>query len=64
MLKKTFKISRNLYQEIFVIQAIALFVGFSISYHEDEIHIEEADPQYVFDELMNCVLSLSLELPS
>jgi hypothetical protein len=61
MSKKTFSINNQLYPEVYIIEAIDAFDGYSIIYQDGNLIIEDEDPQYVFDELMNYTLSLSLE---
>ncbi len=61
MLKKTFNINKDIYPENLILEAINAFSGYNISYSNAIISIEEEDPQYIFDEFMNYVLSISLE---
>lgn len=61
MSKKTFNVNNTLYSEKNIQEAILVFVGYTISVSDGIISIDDEDPQYVFDELMNYVLSLSLE---
>lgn len=62
MLKKTFTINKELYLDSLLLQAVSEFEGFDISYSWGEITIIDDNPQYVFDEFINYVLSISLEL--
>lgn len=61
MLKKTFNIDKDIYPEKIILEAINAFNGYNISYSNTIISIEEEDSQYIFDEFMNYVLSISLE---
>ena len=61
MSKKTFNINKDIYPENIIQEAILTFVGYNIIYSDSVISIEEDDSQYIFDELMNYMLSISLE---
>ncbi len=61
MSKKTFQINSTLYPEILLQEAIDAFSDYTITYSGGILSIEDEDPQYVFDEFMNYILSLSLE---
>ena len=61
MSKKTFHVNSQLYPELYIIEAIEAFDGYMISWKDGDLTIDDEDPQYVFDELMNYILSLSLE---
>lgn len=61
MSKKTFNIDSSLYPEHCIQEAILAFDGYDMIFSGNQITIDDADPQYVFDELMNYVLSLLLE---
>ena len=61
MSKKTFSINNQLYPEWYIKEAIDAFDGYNIIWKDGNLIIEDEDPQYVFDELMNYTLSLSLE---
>ena len=61
MSKKTFKINNTLYPTEYVQDAIIAFDGYGIIYENEAITIDDENPQYVFDELMNYILSTSLE---
>ncbi len=61
MSKKTFNVNSTLYPEIIIQEAILAFVGYTISTSDSVITIDDEDPQYVFDELMNYILSISSE---
>ena len=61
MSKKTFNINKDIYPENIIQEAILAFVGYNIIYSDSVISIEEDDSQYIFDELMNYMLSISLE---
>ncbi len=59
MLKKTFKIDNSLYPQEIINNTILVFSDFDIIYHVDkfEIVIEADNPQLVFDEFANYLLS-------
>lgn len=61
MSKKAFNINSEIYSKDSIIEAISSFTGYNISYDNEIISIDDEDPQYVFDELMNYSLSISLE---
>lgn len=61
MSKKTFKISSSLYSINNIQDAISAFDGYQIDFDGNTISIDDENPQYVFDELMNYILSISLE---
>ncbi len=61
MSKKTFSVNNILYPEALIQEAILAFDGYAIVASDSTITIDDEDPQYVFDELMNYILSLSLE---
>ena len=61
MLKKAFNINNTLYPDALILQAIDAFSDYQIQLIASDIVIEDEDPQYIFDELMNYILSLSLE---
>lgn len=61
MSKKTFSIDNSLYQENLISDAIAAFDGYTITLQGGRITIDDENPEYVFDELMNYTLALSLE---
>ena len=63
MSKKTFHVNNTLYPEDVIQDAIIAFSDYSITSIDGAIIIEDEDPQYVFDEFMNYILSLSLENP-
>ncbi len=61
MSKKTFQINNTLYPESIIQEAIADFGDYAITFSDGVLSIDDEDPQYVFDEFMNYILSLSLE---
>lgn len=61
MLKKTFSLNNQLYPESDIRNAIDTFDGYLILWENGTLTIEDENPQFVFDELMNYILSLSLE---
>lgn len=61
MSKKTFQINSTLYPESIIQEVIAVFGDYAITFSDGILSIEDEDPQYVFDEFMNYILSLSLE---
>lgn len=61
MSKKTFHVNNHLYPELYIIEAIDAFDWYTIIWQDGNLIIEDEDPQYIFDELMNYTLSLSLE---
>ena len=61
MSKKTFSINNKLYPENLINSVILAFDGYNISYFDSTITIDDEDTKYVFDELMNYVLSISSE---
>jgi hypothetical protein len=61
MSKKTFHVNNQLYPELYITEAINAFDWYDITWKNGNLIIEDEDPQYVFDELMNYTLSLSLE---
>lgn len=61
MSKKTFKISSSLYSANNIQDAINAFDGYQIHFDDNNIIIDDENPQYIFDELMNYILSISLE---
>lgn len=63
MPSKIFKIDSSLYSPEYITDAIGSFEGYVIKFSENIISIDDENPQYIFDELMNHVLSLTLENP-
>ncbi len=63
MSKRIFNVNNTLYNDSIILSAISAFEWYIISYQGGTITIDDEDPQYVFDELMNYTLSLSLENP-
>lgn len=61
MSKKTFNINNQLYSESDILDAIDAFDGYVINWENEVLIIEDENPQFVFDEFMNYILSLSLE---
>jgi hypothetical protein len=62
MSKKTFLINNNFYPHDIIQNAIIAFGDYNITSADGTLSIEDEDPQYIFDELMNYTLSLSLEI--
>lgn len=61
MSKKTFNINNLLYPEEVIRQALTDFEGYALEYHDGGITIDDEDPQWVFDELINYTISLMNE---
>jgi hypothetical protein len=61
MSKKTFQIDDSLYTAELVHDAILAFDWFNIILEGNIITVEDENPDFVFDELMNYTLSLILE---
>lgn len=60
MQKKNFNLDKNFYQESFIDQAISDFADFRINKTDLGVEITDEDPQMVFDEFSNYILSLAL----
>jgi hypothetical protein len=63
MSKKIFNVNSDIYSSDAILQAIEAFEGYTISYDKNQITIDDEDVQFVFDEFMNYIISLSLENP-
>jgi hypothetical protein len=61
MSKKTFNLNKQLYSADIIAEAIAAFDGYAIAYADGVLTIDEEDPQYVFDEFANYILSIYSE---
>jgi hypothetical protein len=61
MSKKTFNLDRDLYPESIIAATITAFTGYNIIYADGSLTIDEEDPQYVFDEFANYILSIYSE---
>lgn len=61
MLKKCFRISKDLYPEVYIIKALEAFSDFSLEWKNNELSIEGEDESAIavlFWEFMNYVLWL------
>lgn len=61
MSKKIFNINNSLYPEKIIQTAIHEFYWYDITYTDQSIIIDDDNPQEVFDELMNYILSIFSE---
>lgn len=63
MQKNNFSVNTEIYPPEYILQAIADFEGYSILFDPStsEIIIDDENAPFIFDELMNYVLSLILE---
>lgn len=61
MSKKTFNINNSIYSFDILVQAKQYFEGFEITIDGNSVSITDDDPQFVFDEFMNCALSIYSE---
>lgn len=60
MSKKIFSLDREFYPDEIIFQAISDFEDFSIFFENDELMIDDQDPQAVFDEFSNyCIYLLN-----
>lgn len=61
MSKRTFNVNTSLYPVEIIQEWIAAFEGYTISHENGVITIDDEDPETVFKELLNYILSLYSE---
>ncbi len=62
MSKKTFNINNSIYSLELLLQTQEYFEGYDITIDRNTLSIDDENPQFVFDEFMNCALSIYSEI--